>query len=241
VDATGTHPQRPAGPLRSLLKRVRTSAVRSFERVIGVQTHGDRIRPDELLTEEEIPNNVLPSGWVALWATFRALEVSPDDVFADLGSGKGRVLFMAARRPFKRVLGVERSHHLNRIARANLERTRHRLRCKDIVIQEGTLREWRVPDDLTVAYLYTPLPIEDLGGLLRKLRASVERNPRKFRLVWFLPPPAEIEAKLADWRVEPLRALVPFYLRHRFYERSCISTLDPARVPDDSGTPGMRH
>jgi SAM-dependent methyltransferase len=222
VDASDSRQRPAATALRWLLRPVRTSTVRSFERVIGVQTHGDMIS----------------SGWVALWAMFRALDVSPDDVFADLGSAKGRVLFMAARRPFKRVLGVERSQHLNRIARANIERTRHRLRCKDIEIQECDLREWRVPDDLTIAYLYTPLPtIADLGGLVRNLRASVERNPRRLRLVWFLPPPAEIEATLTDWRLEPLRALVPFYLRHRFYERSCISTLDLGRAPGDSAPP----
>src|SRR5215218_10190886 len=90
------------------LRAARESAVRLFERLIGVQTYGD----------------MLTSGWVALWALFGRLEVSRDDVFVDLGCGKGRVLYMAARRPFKRVIGIEWSERFSRIARVNLDRNR---------------------------------------------------------------------------------------------------------------------
>ena len=48
-------------------------------------------------------------------------EVDSDDVFIDLGSGKGRmVLAAAARYPFKRVIGVELAEQLHEVARANV-------------------------------------------------------------------------------------------------------------------------
>src|SRR5271166_6630819 len=41
-------------------------------------------------------------------------------VFVDIGSGKGRVLLMAADYPFQRVIGVELLPELHRVAQANL-------------------------------------------------------------------------------------------------------------------------
>ena len=58
--------------------------------------------------------------------------IHPDDVFLDLGSGKGRVVLEAARRPFRRVIGVEISPELNAIAARNLEASRRRLRAQDV-------------------------------------------------------------------------------------------------------------
>ena len=42
--------------------------------------------------------------------------------FIDFGSGKGRVLMMAAEYPFKQVIGVELSPELNEIAKQNIAR-----------------------------------------------------------------------------------------------------------------------
>jgi SAM-dependent methyltransferase len=204
---------RDDGGVLETLAKLRSWAGRLFERLIGVETYGD----------------VLSSGWLALWGVFRGLEVTRDDVFVDLGSGKGRVLYMAARRPFKRVEGIEWSEPLNRIARANLERNRQRLRCAEIKIRTLDIQEWEVPEDATVVYLYIAFPFspEIPERLILKMRASVERNPRMLRLILPDPLPEHLEQALAGWRLEPLRARVPFYLRGRLAERSCIASLEP--------------
>jgi Histone methylation protein DOT1 len=41
-----------------------------------------------------------PSSWLFLPRALRSLDVDSDDVFVDFGSGKGRVVFQAARHPF---------------------------------------------------------------------------------------------------------------------------------------------
>jgi hypothetical protein len=198
---------------RRPLALARAWALRLFERLLGVETHGD----------------VLSSGWLALWGVFHGLEVTRDDVFVDLGSGKGRVLYMAARRPFKRVEGIEWSEPLNRIARANLERSRQRLRCREIKIWTVDIQEWEVPEDATVIYLYIAFPFspEIPERLISKMRTSVERSPRRLRLIFPDPLPEHLERALAGWRLEPLRALMPFYLQGRLAERSCIATIEP--------------
>ena len=45
-----------------------------------------------------------PSSWLFLPRVMRSLEVRPSDVFVDFRSGKGRVVYQAARYPFGRVL-----------------------------------------------------------------------------------------------------------------------------------------
>lgn len=202
--------------LRRPVALARTSAIRLFERVLRVETQGD----------------VLSSGWVVLWGLFRELEISPDDVFVDLGSGKGRVLYMAARRPFRRVVGVEWSEDLNAIARENLERNRDRLQARGFEIVRADVEHWQVPDDVTVVYLYIAFPFapEIPECLVRKLRASVERNPRRLRLILPDPIPERLERALAGWRLRPLRDLLPTYLRGRLPERACLATLDPEVV-----------
>src|SRR5687767_10057528 len=56
-------------------------------------------------TDGRIP--YVPSTWRNLPSALRHIPISDDDVFLDLGSGKGRVVLQAAKRPFKRVIGVE--------------------------------------------------------------------------------------------------------------------------------------
>ena len=52
-----------------------------------------------------------------------ALDIDPADyTFIDYGSGKGRALFVAAQQPFRKVVGVEISEQLHRVAENNLTR-----------------------------------------------------------------------------------------------------------------------
>ena len=66
-----------------------------------------------------------PSPLLALRRGLRGRELRPDDVFLDLGCGKGRVLVDAVQLPFARVVGVELVPELVEQARANLARVEH--------------------------------------------------------------------------------------------------------------------
>ena len=74
--------------------------------------------------------------------------------FIDLGSGKGRVVLMAARHPFKAVAGVEFSRELCHIAEANLAAFRHHIvACNvKIVCQDAALFEY--PTGPVIVYCY---------------------------------------------------------------------------------------
>jgi 16S rRNA G966 N2-methylase RsmD len=58
---------------------------------------------------------------VIRWA-LRSIGVTPDTVFIDLGSGKGRALIVAAEFPFKALVGYELSSSLVDISRRNINK-----------------------------------------------------------------------------------------------------------------------
>src|SRR5438105_15577545 len=114
------------GPLlavwRRLLNHARRLGSRMLERAVGVRTSED-IGQVELGYEYGIYR---PTSWLVLHRLLRDLDVDERDVFVDIGSGMGRVVLMAARRPFKRVIGIERSAELVEVARMNLAQSRRR-------------------------------------------------------------------------------------------------------------------
>jgi SAM-dependent methyltransferase len=130
--------------------------------------------------------------------------VTGDDVFLDYGSGKGRVLFQAARDyPFQRIIGVELSPELNEIAQANIERNRFRLRCPDVQTVAGDAADHQVPDDVSVIYLYNPFRGTTFARVVDNIVASLDRRPRRLRVVY--KSPLEEDRLLATGRFRLVR------------------------------------
>jgi SAM-dependent methyltransferase/peroxiredoxin len=153
-----------------------------FERHLstkGREIELEHFEPDHVYYE--------PSSWLALRWGLRRLRPGPDDVLVDYGCGKGRVICEAARRPFGRVIGVEISQRLLDVARENVERNRRRFTCQNIELVKADATEWEVPDDMTVAYLYHPFAGAVFRGVIDNIVQSIQRNPRRVRLVYVGP------------------------------------------------------
>ena len=108
--------------------------------------------------------------------------------FVDLGSGKGRVVLLAAMRRFREVVGVELSPKLHDIARRN----------RDLVASAGVLRspirfelgdaaELDVPRGPVVLYLYHPFQESVAEAVLARVVASIQRAPRPFAILYGHP------------------------------------------------------
>lgn len=125
-----------------------------------------------------------PSGWRDLARALKPQDVEPDDVFIDLGAGKGRIVLAAARYPFRRVMGVELAPALAEVARRNIEASRPRLQCQNVTIETGDLATFTLPDDVTVAYNYNAVRGDVFEAVMRELIASYDRRPRRLRLIY---------------------------------------------------------
>jgi SAM-dependent methyltransferase len=130
----------------------------------------------------------IPSGWFFARRMFRGCVITPQDVFADLGSGQGRMVCMAARRqPFGRVVGVELVAEFNAVALENVGRMRPKLRCQEIELVTADVVEWAIPDDLTYVYLFNPFGRDILREVLANICRSLDRHPRPLKLIYAHP------------------------------------------------------
>jgi len=97
--------------------------------------------------------------------------------FVDVGSGMGRAVLLAARHPFRQVVGVEISPALHAIARDNIARApQDERRCRDVRLVRADAAAYRFPRGDLVAYLYNPFDAEVLAAVLDTLAASDRRN-----------------------------------------------------------------
>ena len=93
--------------------------------------------------------------------------------FVDLGAGMGRVVLLAARRPFRSVIGVEISPALVEIARENLSTARDPKRiARDVKMVRADAADYAFPRGDLVVYMYNPFRGPVLDRVLTNLTAS---------------------------------------------------------------------
>lgn len=108
--------------------------------------------------------------------------------FIDLGSGKGRALLLASEYPFRRILGIELLPELHRIALDNLARYEAQAQ-RSFPIESLCLdaREFELPNEPTVLYLFNPLPEPALASVLARFSASLAAHPRDAYVLYANP------------------------------------------------------
>jgi SAM-dependent methyltransferase len=154
----------------------------------GLRDTGGELSAAELGFEDPDFFHYQASAWTALRRALDGRRVSSDDVFLDLGCGKGRVLWLAARNyPFRRVIGVEVVDEMVDFARANLEANRHRFRAAEAVVEAANAAEYPIPDDVTFVYMFSPFGGEVFEATIENLVASLERRPRSMTLIYANP------------------------------------------------------
>lgn len=123
----------------------------------------------------------------------RSLGLPKDSVFVDFGSGKGRVLLLAAHHGFKQVIGVEFSPQLCVLARKNIAAfSRIAPLMSPIEVVEADATRFEIGADLNVFYLYNPFDPPVLSKVLDNLRRSVKSAPRKLWLIYNTPKHHEL-------------------------------------------------
>lgn len=156
------------------------------ERRLGIKTTG--FIPWHELSQNSDSVDYEAVGYRTLDRAFRLLgPLAEDEVLVDFGSGMGRVLCEAARRPFRRIIGVELSGALCAVARRNLAAARSRLVCSDVEVIESAADDWPFPDAATMVFLFNPFNGKTLEAVIDNLEASLQRRPRPLAVAYVLP------------------------------------------------------
>ena len=112
--------------------------------------------------------------------------------FVDVGTGKGRPLLLASELPFRKVIGVELSDELARIARQNLTRwSRLRQpRAKIRVVREDAMKfQW--PRTPLLVYLYNPFACSLVEQMAENIAAASSQGSGLADLLYVNPTCAD--------------------------------------------------
>jgi hypothetical protein len=196
-------------PIRELPDAVRRWVVQAegrwFDVTRNVRTAGIATLGE--LTLAGLPQDGFPYIPSRAGSARRALRDLPirdyaDFTFIDFGSGKGRVLFIAAEYPFRRIQGVEFAKELHFEATQNLLRYRHRKqRCRKIESLHMRAEDFSFPNENLVLYFFNPFPAPVLERVLGRLSASLEQHPRDVFLLLLFPEMAHIVDAMPRLRI----------------------------------------
>lgn len=131
----------------------------------------------------------VPTTASVIYEIFRQLPLETGTFeFVDMGSGKGRAVLIASEFPFKRIVGVELSEQLNRVAVSNVERyTPVPQLCRDIDLKCIDALEYDFGDEPLVLFLFDPFGREILEQVIANLESSLRAKPRKALVVYVYP------------------------------------------------------
>jgi SAM-dependent methyltransferase len=153
-----------------------------FDAEHGVTTEAlvflGELDPDAIGPSLEFATHYEPTPVAQAEALLDASPLAPERAtFVDLGAGMGRVVLLAARRPFRAVLGVEVSPALVEIARENLATVRDPLRAaRDVKILVADAAEYAFPRGDLVIFMYNPFRGPVLDRALANLRTTAEER-----------------------------------------------------------------
>lgn len=82
----------------------------------------------------------------------KAIKISDQDVFVDMGSGKGRCVIMAACFQFRKVIGIEYNEALFHILRNNIYKIKKKNISHKIEILQQNVKDFIIDDDITVFF-----------------------------------------------------------------------------------------
>lgn len=192
---------RAIGPLsiaRTLVAYASDSEAREtdsgFDARFGTETNqkltpGEAALPD---TRRSGATMYLPSLGCDLDAMLDALAWPESRIratsFVDIGSGKGRAVFLAAMRPFREVIGVELSPILHAVAERNhaIMRASGALHAPvQLALADATAFD--VPRGPLIAYLYHPFREPIAAKVIDRFVASIAASPRPVAILYGHP------------------------------------------------------
>jgi len=116
---------------------------------------------------------------------------SPEQAtFIDYGSGKGRVIVLAAFFPFRRVVGVEFSKELHDISTRNVEKIlfgSRDIRCRNVDSVLADATEYELDDGDLVVFFFNPFLDNVFRSVLKKITEKYTNTRCNICIVYYHP------------------------------------------------------
>ena len=166
-----------------------------FDREHGVDTDG-AYEGWTYLSDLDIPSENWIDGidYLAIEPTRFKYALASLDIafegytFIDFGSGKGRALLLASELPFKRILGLEFSPQLHRIAQENIRRySSSTQRCREIQSLNVDFVNFQLPPEASILFFFNPCRTQVLAKVVVEIGRSLRRYPRSTYIAYVAP------------------------------------------------------
>ncbi|GAB2813589.1 hypothetical protein GCM10022221_09140 [Actinocorallia aurea] len=142
-----------------------------WEQRLGVSTRGI------VAADHPDGTHYATMSYTAVRRILEALELGPDDVLGDLGSGLGRVLCCAARLPVREVIGFEVNDALTEAALANAARLRDRK--APVSVRRGPCEDADFAG-ITAFFLFDPFGERTLRAVLDRIEEQAPKTSPRF-------------------------------------------------------------
>lgn len=164
-----------------------STEARVFDLLLRVSTRETRITASSIFITggENCPYS--GSQCLPVRHAFKDLGPGPSDVFVDLGSGKGKVLLIAGRLPYRRIIGVEIDEELAACSRRNIRRAQPWLRAQEVESVTANVLEWPVPDETSIIFMFNPFIGHTFHAVIGQVFESYDRRPRSLHIVYRYP------------------------------------------------------
>ena len=131
----------------------------------------------------------LPTSTAMVEEILAGLPIRHEDfTFIDLGSGKGRVLFVASDYPFRAIIGVEYAPSLHKVAVENIRHYRSETqKCRSIESRCGDITQFSFPETPLVVFCFNPAREPVMQIVASNLLASFNHSPRETWVVYVNP------------------------------------------------------
>jgi SAM-dependent methyltransferase len=193
-------------PLRDLIFAKASRALmrvedRLWEYRFGITTRS----PGGFEDREHLGYDTIP--YRVIFKILDRLMLRPDDIFLDIGCGRGRVLCCAARFGISQLIGVDDVAKLAESARRNLQSLQLQNLRHEIICAKAQDLDY---SHVTSVYMYNPFGASTTREVLNVIRESLVREPHQLRIAYVNPRQESVLAETGwlecyeDWGPERL-------------------------------------
>lgn len=111
------------------------------------------------------------------------LNIKETDTILDFGCGKGKMLYVMSKYPFKHVDGVEITEALSNIAKKNLTK----LGVKTSRIFNSDASDFKDLNAYNYFYFFNPFPGNIMANVMANIEESNITHPRNITIIYYVP------------------------------------------------------
>jgi cyclopropane fatty-acyl-phospholipid synthase-like methyltransferase len=151
-----------------------------YDRKFGIETMDFVCYTDDLSANKDA-SWYEPTPYRKLERIFASIPMAQNDIFIDLGCGKGRVLLLVSTKKIEKAIGVELHSGLVNAAEENLKNLK--VPHEPVEIIQIDCAQYKFSNE-TIIFMYNPFGSGTTVEVMNNIKNSLVENPRNVRIIY---------------------------------------------------------